>query len=291
MKDKKITVFTPTYNRAYILSQGYESLKKQTNKSFLWLIVDDGSTDNTEELVHSWRSEEIIEILYYKQLNGGKQRAHNKAIEMCKTDLFVCVDSDDFLTENAVETFISTWDSIEDKSGISGLVALRGIDRNTPIGTNMPNGIQLSTLTDLYNRHKFRGDTVLLYKTEVLKEFPFFVAEGEKFMGEGYIYTQIDQKYCLFLLNQIVYIGEYLQDGYTANVKKIIKENPKSYTMLKKQEVIYAKTTKIKYLNSIKYMVGCMLSKEKSPIKKAPEKLLAILAYPPALAYYIIYFR
>jgi len=110
--EKRITVFTPTYNRAYILNRLYESLKKQSSKSFLWLIIDDGSTDNTEELVNAWIRENIIEIRYYKQENGGKQRAHNKAVELCDTELFICVDSDDYLTENAIEGVFLTQKTI-----------------------------------------------------------------------------------------------------------------------------------------------------------------------------------
>lgn len=288
---KRITVFTPTYNRAYTLNRCYESLKRQTNKSFLWLIVDDGSTDNTEKLVKSWVLERNIEIRYYKQKNGGKQRAHNKGVQLCDTELFICVDSDDYLTNEAIEIFISTWDSIESKEDISGIVALRGNNKDTPIGTRMPLHIQKSPLCELYNKHGFRGDTALLFRTDILREYPFCVAEGEKFIGEGYVYLQIDQNYSLYVLDKILYICEYLDDGYSANVRKLIKNNPKSYMILNRQSALLSKPVKRKYINSIKYMVGCILSKEKHPVKMAPYKLLAILAYPPAFLIFILRYR
>ncbi|MBN8193800.1 glycosyltransferase family 2 protein [Bacillus sp. NTK074B] len=291
VRDKRITVFTPTFNRAYILSQLYESLKKQTNQSFLWLIVDDGSTDNTKELIDMWLVENIIEIRYYKQENGGKQRAHNKGVELCDTELFICVDSDDYLTEDAVELLITTWDNIQNKENISGIVGLAGENRSTPIGTNMPTNIKSSTLNDLYNRHGFRGDTALLYKTEILKQFPFYVVEGENFIGEGYVYLQIDQNYSLFLLDRIIYICKYLEDGYTTNVRRLIKNNPKGYMVLNKQSTLLSKTIMNRYKNSIKYMIGCILSKEKHPIKNAPDKGLALLAYPAAMLYCILHYR
>lgn len=279
---KRITVFTPTYNRGYTLHRLYESLKKQTDNSFLWLIVDDGSTDHTEELISYWIREEFIEIRYYKQENDGKQRAHNIGVELCDTEFFICVDSDDYLTENAIESLIFTWDSIENKQGISGIVALRGKDKNTPIGSRMPN-VKKSPLNDLYDKYGFRGDTALLFRSDILKKYPFFVAEGEKFIGEGYVYLQIDQHYSLYVLNEILYICNYLSDGYTANVRNLIKNNPVGYTVLKRQAVVLSKTFKSRFINTIKFLIGCILSNEKHPIKKAPYKGIAILAYPLAL--------
>lgn len=279
---KRITVFTPTYNRAYIMNRLYESLKRQTDQSFIWLIVDDGSTDNTEELVYMWMSENIIEISYIKQKNGGKQRAHNKGVELCDTELFICVDSDDYLTDNAIECFLKKWDTIKDNEKVSGIVALRGISPNKPIGSYLPKGIEFSTLSDLYRKYKFNGDTALLYRSDILKAFPFYVADNEKFIGESYVYMQIDQKYTLCLLNKILYICEYLPDGYTLNVRKLIKDNPRGYMILNRQAVVYSKSLKEKYLNTIRFLIGCILCKEQHPFLNAPNKLLAILSYIPA---------
>lgn len=245
VENKRITVFTPTYNRAYILNRCYESLKRQTNKLFIWLIIDDGSTDDTEDLVNKWISEGLIEIKYYKQNNGGKQRAHNKGVELCNSELFICMDSDDFLVDNAIERFISTWDSIDDKKIISGIVALKGINKGMPIGTSMPQELKLAPLNDLYEKYGFKGDTALLFRTDILKRFPFFVAEGEKFIGEGYVYLQIDQLYNLFILNEIVYICEYLPDGYSSDVRKLTKDNPKSYMVLKRQATFFLNPLKL----------------------------------------------
>ncbi|NMO96637.1 glycosyltransferase family 2 protein [Paenibacillus lemnae] len=280
---KRITVFTPCYNRAYILGTLYESLKKQIHPSFLWLIVDDGSTDDTEELVQGWIAENLIEIQYYKQENGGKQRAHNKGVQLCDTELFICVDSDDYLTEDAVDTLIRVWDRIGSKREISGIAALRGTDRHTPIGTAMPRHIQASRLSDLYHVHGFRGDTALLFRTEILKEFPFYVFEGEKFIGESYVYLQIDQHYSLYILDEIIYICRYLEDGYTRNVRRLIQNNPKGYMLLNRQGAEHSRTLKNRYLYSIRYIIGCLLSGEKGAIRKAPSRILTALALPPAL--------
>lgn len=287
---KKITVFTPTFNRAYILNQLYKSLKKQTNRSFVWLIVDDGSEDHTEKLVSSWLAENKIEIRYYKQENGGKQRAHNKGVELCDTELFICVDSDDYLTEDAIEVLIRTWDHIPNKQNISGIAALRGKDRFTPLGTSMPANIKASTLNDLYDKHGFRGDTALLFRTEILRKFPFYVVDGEKFMGEGYVYMQMDQHYSLHLLNQVIYICKYLEDGYTKNVRNLIKNNPKGYMILHRQKALLSKNRRVKCESTMKYMIGCLLSREKQPIKQAPYKGLAVLFFPVAVIFTLTHF-
>lgn len=290
-REKRVTVFTPTYNRVYTLDRLYDSLRRQTDQSFVWLIVDDGSTDNTGEIVGTWISEGLVEICYHKQANGGKPRAHNKGVDLCNTELFICVDSDDYLTDNAVERFIAVWDGIGSKQGVCGIVALKGDTADRPIGTPMPLNVHQSPLCDLYGKHGFRGDTALLFRTDVLRRFPFVVAEGETFIGEGYVYLQIDQHYSLHLLNEVLYIAAYLPDGYSRNIRKLIKRNPRSYTLLKRQAVVFSKTLRGKYRNSVSYLIGCMLSKEQHPIQNAPEKLIACLAYPLSLLLFWTLYR
>ena len=127
MSEQKVTVFTPAYNRAYTLGRLYESLLKQTDKRFCWLIVDDGSTDQTEELVSNWIKENRIDIEYYKQENQGKPAAHNTGVELTKTELFTCVDSDDYLTDNAVGEILNAWERKTDGCiGILGYIERKG---------------------------------------------------------------------------------------------------------------------------------------------------------------------
>ena len=290
MKENKITVFTPTYNRAYILKNLYESLMLQTVQKFEWLIVDDGSTDETADLVATWLKENKISIRYLKQRNGGKQRAHNKGVEECKTELFVCVDSDDYIAECSIESILKTWKNIKNDDKLAGIIALRGVDEKTPIGTAMPE-VQKSSLRDLYRKYHFKGDTTLVYRTEILKKYPYWVAEGEKFIGEGYVYQQIDQKYEMYLLPEIIIICNYLEDGYTKNVRRLTKQNPKGYTELKRMTVCNSKTWKERFYHTILYMVGCKLSKEKHPLKRAPYKILAILAFIPAELAWIKFYK
>ena len=275
-----ITIFTPTYNRAYTLPRVYKSLCLQTCKDFEWLIVDDGSEDETQTLVEKWIKDNVIKIRYYKQKNGGKQRAHNVGVEKSEGELFACVDSDDFITPEFVEKHMQYKKKLIDSS-LAGIISLKGYEDGKPIGNYFPKDLKHTTLTELYGKRKFRGDATLVYYTKILRQYPFVVEEGEKFIGEGYVYYQIDQKYELLVLPEVLMIVEYLDDGYSKNVRKLTKDNPKSYVRLKKQTIQFSKTWKERYMQTILYMVGCRLAKQ-SQIKEASYKALAVFAYFPA---------
>ena len=288
--EKILTIFTPTYNRGYIIGKLYDSLLSQTNKNFKWLIVDDWSSDNTEELVKSWIDEDKIEIKYIKQDNQGKHIAHNTGVENCDTELFFCVDSDDYLLDNAIEDIYDDYYKLKDDN-ISGIVSIRLTKDRKPIGTDMPINIEYSSLSDLYEKYKFKGDTALVFKTNILKEYKFPKIDGEKFIGEEYIYCQIDAKYKLKVSHKKYYVCEYLEDGYTSNIFKLIKNNPKGYSILKKTKLKVSKSFIIKYKAASLYIVGCWLSKDKNILKKSTNKFITILAYPLAYVVYSIRFK
>ena len=146
-----LTVFTPTYNRAYILQRCYESLVRQTSKDFIWLIIDDGSTDNTKSLVDQWIKEKNeFEIKYVYKENGGMHTGHNKAYELIDTELNVCIDSDDFMPDNSVELIVDFW-SKYGSNRYSGIVSLDNDDKGNIIGTKLPNKKSIK-LCDFYDR-------------------------------------------------------------------------------------------------------------------------------------------
>ena len=144
-----LTIFTPAYNRAYTLHKCYESLKKQTNKDFEWLIIDDGSTDNTRELVQSWIEENIIPIKYHYQKNQGMHGAHNTAYELIDTELNVCIDSDDYMPDDAVEKILKFWDKNK-SDNIAGIAALDAYESGEVIGNTFPEDLKTSTSFDMY---------------------------------------------------------------------------------------------------------------------------------------------
>lgn len=278
---KKLTIFTPTYNRAYVLGRLYESLISQTNKEFIWLIVDDGSTDNTEHIVEGWKKDNKIDIEYIKQKNAGKMQAHNAGVLNAKTELFVCIDSDDYLEKHAVEKILICYDEVKNNKNLAGLVAYRGISESQKVGNEFPK-IEESTLEGLYDSG-FVGDTTLAFKTEILKNYLFPKFNNEKFLPEAYVYTQIDQKYKLKLLPEILTICEYLGDGLTQNRHKIFKNN--AYGMSEYYNLRSKLTKKLK--NKIKWTIGyicySIIAKRKNKFKNASNKFLYVLLFPIGL--------
>lgn len=283
-----ITIFTPSYNRAKTLPRLYHSLLRQTNQDFCWQIVDDGSIDETEILVHTWINEKKIPIRYFKQKNYGKPMAHNKGVELTETELFVCVDSDDYLAENAIEEVIQCWKSA--KKNDVGILAFKAtIDKPLTRIQNGGNG-KRTTLKNAYDHLGLVGDTMLVFRTEVIKKYKFPYFNGEKFVPEGYLYDQIDQEGQLILLEKPLYICEYLEDGYTNNMAKLLKNNPKGYFTFLRQRLSIDKTPREKFLDSIRYVA--MAKAHNMPIiKNAVYPMYAFLAYPTGLLLYYKKYR
>lgn len=283
---KLLTIFTPTYNRAYILPELYRSLCKEPSDSFIWLIVDDGSTDNTQELVENWQRENLIEIVYFKQENGGKMRAHNKGVELCTTPLFFCIDSDDQIATGAVEKILETHQTLRDDEFLGGIAAKKLII-NKLASKDLPDK-KRSTLHNVY-ASGFKGDTSLVFKTDVLKEFPFPEIDGEKFVTEGYVYDQIDQKYELLILNEYLMRCEYQEDGYTFNADSLYLKYPKGWALYFSQYYkFYAKSMRdrIKYMG---YYVSMRLI-AKTPflqvLKDAPSLFICIISIPAGIKFF-----
>lgn len=277
-----LCIFTPTYNRAYCIGDLYNSLAGQTCKKFNWLVVDDGSTDGTEQLIEGLQEKSPFPITYIKQENGGKQRAFNKGVANCNTELFMCVDSDDTVPKDMVETVLCRWEEVKDDQTIGGIIGMCGKDAQTPLKTSIPRTLNYVTMWDLYYKYGHKGDTALAHRTEILRRFPFEVDPNEKFIAETFVFHQIDQHYLLAVVHKVLIEAHYRQDGYTANVRKITRENPIGYMKLKRMYVGYADTLALKYYESILYLVGCHFAKQPKPIQSAPKPIIAALAWLPA---------
>ena len=158
----RLTVFTPTYNRAYSLPRCYKSLKKQTCKDFIWLIIDDGSSDNTKELVDLWIKENFISIKYIYQENQGMHGAHNTAYENIDTELNVCIDSDDYMPNDAVEKILKFWDKNKSPE-LAGIIGLDAYESMEVIGNKFPDNLDKTTLFEINNKLKIKGDKKLVY--------------------------------------------------------------------------------------------------------------------------------
>ncbi len=229
----KLTVFTPTYNRRELLKRVYESLCAQTVRDFTWLIVDDGSADDTKSLIDSYLMENRLRIRYDYCENGGKMRAHNRGVALCDTELFLCLDSDDYLVETAVEEILAAASKLE-REDVAGIVAHKGKSATeTLYGNDFPAG-DYTTLYGLY-RKGFLGETTLVFKTAVLRKYPFPEIPGEKYVPEDYIYDKIDQEYTLFLLPRILTVCELVAEGYTDSVRSLKRNNPQAWYLYYEQ--------------------------------------------------------
>lgn len=279
MKSATIAVFTPTFNRAYKLPDLYKSLLRQTNKDFVWLVVDDGSTDDTEQLINSYINEKLINIRFVSRENGGKQRAHNTALSNCYEELFFTVDSDDYLVDSAIQQVIDAWTPLKTKKNIAGMIALCGENDNKPLNTYLPRGLKTTKIYDLYSKYHFAGDATLIYRTSILKQYPYDVADGEKFIAESFVYLQIDEKYDLSTLNSVLMIRKYLPDGYTKSARTVARLNPKGYMKIKKMYMERATTHRDAIESTTLYLVGAYFAREFSAgFKSIENPLLAILA-------------
>lgn len=251
----RITVFTPTYNRRELLTGLYQSLIKQINKNFIWLIVDDGSTDDTREHVEKWIKENKIHIEYVYQSNSGKMRAHNTAVKYCKTEFLLDIDSDDKAHPDCIEFLYSNLSLIESEEACGVMCFYKEVGKDTNTSVFKKWNDTFVTLSQI-NNSGYKGETTLLFKTEVLKKFPFPEIDGEKFIPEGYIYSQIDKKYKYLCKNKNIVYGNYQADGYSQNSIKLYVNNPYSFSLIYLQK--YKDSKKLSPL--IRYMAFRIMS-------------------------------
>ncbi|MEK3881800.1 glycosyltransferase family 2 protein [Paenibacillus sp. PL2-23] len=282
-----LTVFTPTFNRAYTLHLCYESLKRQSCKSFKWLIIDDGSSDGTEEMVRAWIAEADFAIEYIYQNNQGMHGAHNTAYERINTELNVCIDSDDYMADEAVEKIISFWQA-HGSSQYAGIVGLDAAPDGRIIGTQLPGGVMSSTLTDLYAKHRVTGDKKLVYRTELTSGCPPYpVYDGEKYCPLSYKYILIDQQYPLLLMNEVLCHVEYREDGSSLNIVKQYLRNPRGFSFFRKTAMKYAPTFKERYREAIHYVSSSLMLRNRRLIQESPRKWTTLAALPLGLLLYI----
>ncbi|WP_289129045.1 glycosyltransferase family A protein [uncultured Clostridium sp.] len=278
--DKILTVFTPAYNRAYTLYKCYESLTRQKNKDFKWMIIDDGSTDNTSDLVAKWKEESDFEIIYIYKQNGGMHTAHNTAYENIDTELNVCIDSDDYLTDDAVEIIVTEWEKIRSKK-LAGLGALNIFKSGEIIGSKFPENIKLSKYFDIYNKYGVVGDKKFVYRTELIKNFPYPEYEGEKYVGLDYKYKKLDEEYELALINKVVCVVEYMEDGSSKNMLRQYRNNPRGWCFFRVENLKIPNTSlKFKFKESIHYVSSSLMIKDNNLFEMTPYKALAVLAFP-----------
>lgn len=231
----KITVFTPTFNRGYLMNKLFHSLNSQTNKHFEWLIVDDGSIDQTGELVETFKEQADFEIRYFYQQNGGKHRAINHGLDLARGELFFIVDSDDSLTDDAIEKIFNNYSGIAFDNSFAGIAFNKGFSKKRIVGETFE-----GTYIDCDNlhrgKHNILGDKAEVYRTDILKSIKFPEIDGENFMSEVVLWNEVARRgYKLRWFNDIIYFCDYLEDGLTKNSEKILFNNPVAHQMMTKE--------------------------------------------------------
>lgn len=267
-----ITVFTPTYNRGNLLNRLYQSLCRQNYKEFEWIIVDDGSLDDTSSIVNIIQDKHPcgdFSILYYKKENGGKHTAVNTGVQKAHGDLFFIADSDDILPPNALQTVAEVWEQTKYNNSIGGICGFDGdINDGSIIGTGFPKEVHLlnielsyhisigyidATTRDVRFKLKVDGDMKEVFRTSVLREFPFPEIKGERFCPEVLVWNRIASKYKLRHINKIIYLVEYQQDGITSAITKSRMNSPIASTMTYAEMLDYNISLKWKIRSAINY--------------------------------------
>lgn len=282
---KTLGIITTTYNRAYCIHQVYNSLKRQKSKDFMWLVIDDGSSDNTKEIIEGFISEELIEIEYVWQPNKGMHGARNTAYELIKTELNVIIDSDDWLADGVVNKIIDFWKENKENN-VAGIISLNANTDKEVIGGMFPEGINKLTVTDMAGKLKMRGDKKLIYRSELTRLYPYPEFEGENYFPASYKFRMIDLNYKMLLLNEVVCIVDYSENSATLGRVKQYKSCAKGFSFYRNEMIRISTSPKYIIRQTIHYIATSLFSKDKKFIKKSSKKIYTILLLPVGIAFY-----
>lgn len=219
-----LTFFTPSYNRAKFLPRLFDCLKAQTNRNFVWILVCDGSSDNTDDVAKELLDQEVFPMLYISKENGGKHSAFKVALESTKTEFFICMDDDDMYSKDSVNTFLQEWDRINNEGKSAEIGAIRTLARKSDgkYASNIPVIIgercDATTLERTYVQHVYQENWTC-YRTEALESidlFPdnYWLKDQHKFFLEGIWQGRFARKYKCRYYN--VCLREYTDDAETS---------------------------------------------------------------------------
>lgn len=227
----KFSILTATYNRAKYLPKLYKSIVDNIDEDYEieWIIMDDGSTDNTEEVCKSFVDEKNLVVKYYKQENQGKMQAINNLAKYVSGELWIECDSDDYFVKNALKIIAKKSTMLQENKNLYALVFLKNENTSKLSGNKFPFEDKDTTMFDLYFKHGVIGEKIIVFNSEIRKKYQYIIELGEKFCTEARMYHQIDLKYSVRCYNQVVIEGEYQSDGYTKNIQKIFFESPKGH--------------------------------------------------------------
>lgn len=287
----KLSVLTPTYNRADTLEKLYTSLvlNSYSNLDFEWIIMDDGSTDKTSMLVNGFINQKIIDIKYFKQENKGKMSAMNELVKYATGDVMITCDSDDYFTPDAFDEIRRNMHLLEENDDTYALAFLIQDSKGNISGNKFEEDYHKGSMFDFYFREKKTGELTLLFKSSIRKEYVHKLENGEKFITEARLYHEIDEKYHVIGINKPIMVREYQDDGYSKNIRKVMKENPVGYYHFFKEilERDLSGVTFAKLMYTYKhYILFSILSGAKNPIfgvSGTMNKIMLLLLWIPGL--------
>lgn len=285
---KLISILTPTYNRENTLNRLFNSLLNQKKQNFEWIVIDDGSTDNTKKLVNVFLKQSEFKIKYIYKKNGGKHTAINLGVLNSKCELSFILDSDDYLKADATEEIEKYWLKYKNNNKICGLSFLKGDINNNIIGDKFPYEEYISNHIDYRHNRKIYGDKAEVFKTDVLKLYKFPEEFNEKLVPEDLVWTRISIKYDTVYINKIIYLCEYQSDGISSGGRKYLFKSPNSLRMLYNESVDSRFKLNLRLKHSIQYCIYSFFAdkKIKNIIFESNNKKLSIFSLPVA---YIIY--
>lgn len=281
---KKLTVFTPTYNRKHLLLRLYESLRSQTIKDFLWLIIDDGSTDDTGLLVEQWQQENILEIAYIFKENEGMHSAHNVAYNRITTDWNTCIDSDDKMPLNAVELILRATETVNDDNCYA-LVGLDADFEGNILGKKIPETLKQVRMMELESLHGINGDKKLVYKTKIMRDLPPYpIFKGERLVPLSYKSLEAEKKYYLKPVNELWCLVEYQPDGSTKNMLKQYRRHPRGFAFMRKAKLDSTLPFKEKVKSAVHLVSSVLFSGDFKSLVQTRKTLLILAVFPFGLA-------
>lgn len=283
-----LSIVTPTYNRADLLPRLYKSLVEQNSNDFEWIVVDDGSSDNTEELINSYIKEDKFKITYIRKANGGKHTAYNLGVNSSNGDLVICVDSDDLMAKNSIEIIKMHLNKISTLASCAGFVAKKKDIDGTKMNFDLPDNKTIN-LYDLETVFNCAGDKCFIVKSDIAKDNIFPFVENERFFPEGYMWDMIGNKYSFYSINEVINECEYQEDGYSNNYLKLMLNNPTGFKAFLSQRIDMAKSLPERLGYASRYNAFKILSKKNVFNYKGRHKFTTFISYPIGVLFCVYY--
>lgn len=287
----KVTIITPTFNRESELVSLYNSLKSQTNHDFIWMIIDDGSTDNTKTVIDGFDKEKFS-IKYIYKKNGGKHTALNVAFANLETEIAFIVDSDDYLEEGAISVIVSDWQKyVKGKKNICGLVYKRKNSNGSFICDDFGYDIKQDNYNSFIINRNISGDKCEVFKSSILSKYRFPEFKNEKFMGEGFLWSKMARAYDMVFINDGFYVCEYLNTGLTKSGRKFRIQNPRGGMCHAEEYLDKIYSFRVREKNALLYLTYSFFIplRIRETISKSNYKLFLIMNIIPSVLLYFIW--